>query len=116
MTAPNLKNINNIIGKTAHLAITDSPTAIISNGTNSNKVFKINSININGNSEFSTEITVDIYDGTTSYPYGSTIVPADATLEFMVNKPLYLEEGKSLRIKSNITDRANATVSYEEIY
>lgn len=46
MTAPNIVNVTTIIGKTAVLAVTTSATAIVTNSAGSNKVFKINSLNI----------------------------------------------------------------------
>lgn len=46
MAAPNIVNVTTIIGKTAVLAVTTSATAIVTNSAGSNKVFKINSLNI----------------------------------------------------------------------
>ena len=115
MTAPNLRNISNIIGKTSQITIGSSPTVILSNPADSNKVFKINTLLVNGHSTNAVDVTVDIYDGATAKPYGTTTIPAIAVVDFIVNKPLYLEEGKSLRLSGSIGNLTTATVSYEEI-
>jgi hypothetical protein len=115
MTAPNLRNISNIVGKTAQITIGSTPTVILSNSADSNKVFKINTLLVNGHSVNAVDVTVDIYDGATSRPYGTTTIPAIAVVDFIVNKPLYLEEGKSLRLLGSVNNLTTATVSYEEI-
>ena len=42
------------------------------------------------------------------------VVPADATLD-VISKPIYLEEGVSLRLKANAASDLEAVCSYEEI-
>lgn len=60
-----------------------------------------------------------------TFTYGSTtfnqfhiaktvVVPADATLD-VISKPIYLEEGYSLRLKANAASDLEAVCSYEEI-
>lgn len=64
-------------------------------------------------------------DSIYQYTFGSTtfdqfhvaktiVVPADATLD-VISKPIYLEEGFSLRLKANAASDLEAVCSYEEI-
>lgn len=114
MTAPNLRNIQSILGKTNQIDIDTTDSILLNNTIDSNKVLKINSILVNGNSINQANVTIKIHDGTTDKIYVSTIVPASAAVEFLVNKPLYLEENKILKIISNNAG-LTASVSYEEI-
>lgn len=118
MAAPNVVNVTTITGKTAVLAVTTTPTAIVTNTSGSNKVFKVNSLyvaNIDGVE--AQEVTVDLYRSSTAYPIGSTLsVPADATLVVIdKNSNIYLEEGDAIRLTAGADEDLMATVSYEEI-
>lgn len=64
-------------------------------------------------------------DSIYQYTFGSTtfdqfhvaktiVVPADATLD-VISKPIYLEEGFSLKLKANVASDLEAVCSYEEI-
>ncbi len=116
MAAPNIVNVATITGKTAVQAVGTSATAIVTNSSGSNKVFKVNALyvsNIDGAA--SADITVDLFRSSTAYPIASTIsVPADATLDIM-SKAIYLEEGDSLRCTASASGDLVAVCSYEEI-
>ncbi len=116
MAAPNIVNVSTITGKTAVQAVGTSATAIVTNSSGSNKVFKVNSLyiaNVDGSAAAS--ITVDIYRGSTPYRLAYTVnVPADATLD-IISKPIYLEENDSLRLTANAAGDLEAICSYEEI-
>lgn len=116
MAAPNIVNVATITGKTAVQAVTTSPTAIVSNTAASGKVFKINALyvsNVDGIN--GADINVDIFRSSVAYHVGKTIsVPADATLD-VISKPIYLEEGDSLRLTASATSDLEAVCSYEEI-
>jgi hypothetical protein len=103
-------------GKTAVLAVTTSATAIVTNSAASNKVLKVNALyvaNVDGTSNATVDI--DIFRSSTAYRIAYTVVvPADATLD-VINKPLYLEEGDSLRLTANAANDVEAVCSYEEI-
>jgi len=118
MANPNIINVSGIFGKTAVQAVTTSATAIVTNNTGSNKVFKINSLivaNVNGTS--SADITADVFRSSTSYKLASTVsVPPDATLVVITKDTLvYLEEGDSLRLTASANSSLEAICSYEEI-
>jgi hypothetical protein len=116
MAAPNIVNVATITGKTAVQAVGTSATAIVTNSSGSNKVFKVNSLyvsNVDGTANAS--VNVDIYRSSTAYHVAKTVtVPADATLD-VITKAIYLEEGDSLRLTASASGDIEAVCSYEEI-
>lgn len=116
MAAPNIVNVATITGKTAVQAVGTGATAIVTNSGGSNKVFKVNALyvsNIDGIA--SAELTVDLFRSSTAYPIASTIqIPQDSTLDLM-SKPIYLEEGDTLRCTASAAGDLVAVCSYEEI-
>ncbi len=116
MTAPNIVAVTTITGKTAVQAIGTSASAIVSNSSGSNKVIKINALYLaNVNAGATVDVTVDLYRSATAYRLAYTItIPLKATLDYF-SKPIYLEEGDSLRLTASATTSAEAICSYEEI-
>lgn len=116
MAAPNIVNVTTITGKTAVQAVGTSATAIVTNSASSNKVFKINALyvsNVDGSNN--AEVNVDLFRSSTAYHIAKTVVvPADASLD-VLSKPIYLEEGDSLRLTANAASDIEAVCSYEEI-
>lgn len=116
MANPNIVNVTSIYGKTAVQAVGTSATAIVTNSAASGKVLKINALyiaNVDGTSN--ADITADIYRSSTPYRIASTVVvPADASIS-IIDKPIYLEEGDTLRLTANATGDLEAVCSYEEI-
>jgi len=116
MAAPNIVNVATITGKTAVQAVGTSAAAIVTNSSNSGKVFKINAMyvsNIDGTS--AANISVDLFRSSTAYSIASTVsVPANATLDIL-SKALYLEEGDALRCTASASGDLVAVCSYEEI-
>jgi hypothetical protein len=116
MAAPNIVNVTTITGKTAVQAVGTSATAIVTNSSGSNKVFKVNALyvsNVDGTNN--ADITVDLFRSSTAYRIAFTVVvPADAVLD-VISKAVYLEEGDSLRLTANAANDLEAVCSYEEI-
>ncbi len=116
MAAPNIVNVSTITGKTAVQAVGTSATAIVTNSAASGKVFKINALyvsNVDGTNN--AEVNVDLFRSSTAYRIANTVVvPADASLD-VLSKPIYLEEGDSLRLTANAASDIEAVCSYEEI-
>ena len=116
MAAPNIVNVTAIYGKTAVMAVTTSATAIVTNSAASGKVLKINALyvsNVDGTNN--ADVTVDLFRSSTAYRIANTVVvPADASLD-VLSKPIYLEEGDSLRLTANAASDIEAVCSYEEI-
>lgn len=116
MAAPNLVNVSAIYGKTAVQAVTTSATAIVTNSAASGKVLKVNALYIaNVDGSAAADITADVYRSTTAYRIASTVsVPADGAIS-LLDQPIYLEEGDSLRLTANANSDLEAVCSYEEM-
>lgn len=119
MAAPNLLNITTVTGKIAGAVVGTSLQTVINNGSNSNKLIRINSIivsNINGTNN--ADITVTLQkNATTDYFIASTVsVPADTTLVLATkDMNLYLEENDVLRALASTVNHLQILVSYEEV-
>lgn len=116
MAAPNLVSVSNIYGKSAVQAVSNSATAILSNAGGSGKVLKVNALyiaNVDGTSNG--EITADLYRSSVAYRLAYTmVVPADGSVS-LLDQPIYLEEGDSIRLTANATSTLEAVCSYEEL-
>ena len=123
MAAPNIVNVATITAKTATVALSStSQTTLVSNAASSDKVFKINMIQVaNVDGTNACNVTVDVHSqddgGGTAYSLVSTIsVPADASLVVVdKNTALYLEEDKSITATAGTANDLEVIVSYEEI-
>ena len=97
-------------------AVGTSATAIVTNGSSSGKVFKVNALyvsNVDGTDN--AEVNIDIFRSSVAYHIVKTlVVPADATVD-VISKAIYLEEGDALRITANAASDLEAVCSYEEI-
>lgn len=116
MAAPNIVNVTTIIGKTAVQQVTTSATAIVTNPSASNKVFKINALYVaNVDGVNAADISVALLRSSVSYEIAHTVsVPADTTLD-VISKSIYLEEGDELRLTASANSDLEAVCSYEEI-
>jgi hypothetical protein len=116
MAAPNIVNVTTITGKTAVQQVSTTATAIVTNSSGSNKVFKINALYIaNVDGAASADISVALFRSSVAYEIAHTVaVPADATLD-VLSKPIYLEEGDALRLTASANGDLEAVCSYEEI-
>lgn len=118
MAAPNIVNVTSIFGRTAHLNLTTSSQSVVTNASNSNKVFKINTIivaNIDGSA--AADVTVNFNNAGTSFALANTIsVPADSTLVVLdKNSAIYLEENDAIQALASANGDLVIHVSYEEI-
>ena len=118
MANPNLVSASAIYGKVAGAALTDTSADIVTNGSSSGKLYKVNAIycaNIDGTD--AAPVTVGVYDSsaTATYYLASTItVPADTTID-LLSKSIYLEEGDKIVANSSGADLVTILVSYEEL-
>ena len=116
MAAPNIVAVTTITGKTAVLAVTASPTAIVTNSGSSGKVLKVNALyvaNVDGATNYT--LNADILRSNVAYRLAYLlVVPAGATLD-VISKSIYLEEGDSLRLTGSTTLKLEGIASYEEI-
>jgi hypothetical protein len=123
MATPNINDsTKNITGKTSGTALTTTnATAVLTNGSTSNALFKVNSVyvaNVDGTN--ACDITLRYFGaatGGTGFAIASTVsVPADATV-VIVSKdaPLYLPENSRLEATASAASDLEVVVSYEEI-
>jgi hypothetical protein len=118
MANPNIVNVATIQGRTTATVVTTSTTAVITNSTNTNKIFKVNSLYIsNTSSTTAYSITVDLFRNSVSYKLANTIaVPANASLIVIdKNSNVYLEEGDTIRAQGSAANFLNLVASFEEI-
>jgi hypothetical protein len=116
MTTPNIVNVTTINGTLAVQVVSNSATAIVTNTAGSNQVYKINALyvaNVDGVTNYT--LNVDVYRSSTAYRIAYLIVvPAAATLD-VISKPIYLNEGDSLRLTASSASKLEAICSYEVI-
>ena len=118
MANPNIVNVATINGQVAGQAVGTSLSAIVTNASNSGKIYKINSLivaNIDGTNAAQLDAVVDIA-GTDYYIAHTITVPGDASI-VLINKeaPVYLTENSQIELKANATGDLHAVVSYDEI-
>jgi hypothetical protein len=116
MANPNIVGVTSIYGKTSVQELTTTATSIVTNSSDSNKIFKVNSLyisNISGSS--SADVTISLHRNSVSYNIATNItVPADATIDIL-GKTLYLQEGDELRLSADANSMLHGVCSYEEI-
>jgi len=123
MAAPNIVNVATITGKTATVALSSTnATVLVTNAASSNKVFKINMIQVaNVDGTNACDVTIDVHsqdDGAgTAYSLVSTAsVAADTSMVVLdKNTAIYLEEDKSITATAGTANDLEIIVSYEEI-
>ena len=122
MAAPNIISANTVIGKTVGANLTsNTTTTVLNNPANSNKCFKVNTLNISNVS--GSTVAVNIYynnsanlGGTNYNIVGNVSVPSGATLNVIdKTSQYYLEENTSLGAQAATANSINVTVSYEDI-
>jgi hypothetical protein len=116
MANPNIVNVTSILGKTAILNVTTTPTNMIENAANSNTILKLNYLSVaNIDGSVAADITISVFRSSVEYKIAHTIaVPADSTL-MVLERPIYLEEGDSLRLTASANSDLQAVCSYEII-
>lgn len=117
MAHPNLSDPTNVEGLSLATAIGTSATTIVNNGDASSATIRVVSLyvaNVDGSS--AADVTVRLATGTNAWSIASTVsVPADATVEVISGRPLYLKEGDSLTATASAAGDLEAVVSYEKI-
>lgn len=117
MGAPNITKITTVIGNTGTMyPVPTTASVIVSNPAGSNKVFKVNALYVsNVDTATAYKVTTDFYRNGTAYNITSTTpIPAMSTLD-IISKSIYLTEGDSLRLTSDLTNKLHAVCSWEEM-
>ena len=117
MAAPNIAATTTITGKTAVQAL-NTVAAIVSNGSSSGTVVKIESLIIsNIHASTAGTVTVDLYRSSTAhYICKAVTVPIFTALTVIERgSAIYLEEGDDLRLTAGAASTLEAVCSYEII-
>lgn len=115
MAAPNLLSLTTVTAKTAHLALTGSAADIIAAVTTSH-VVHVQAIYCANKTAAAHPVSVFHKAGGTSYEIVSAVVvPANASMNVLDGKSLYLEEGDSLTGNSDATTQIVVNVPYEDM-
>ena len=115
MANPNIVNVTSIYGTTSVLAVTNTLTAIVTNGAASGSVYKIDSLIISNNDTAGHTFTVDVYRSSTSYPISKNVSVPSGAMYDVLTKFIYLNEGDALRISADASSVSTAVCSYEVI-
>lgn len=122
MAAPNLINASTITGRTTGANLTStSATTVLNNASNSNKVLKVNTLNVTNYTGNAAAVTVSYYNsanagGTAFAIVGNISVPANSTLNVIdKTSQYYLEENTSLGATAGTANTLIVTCSYEDI-
>lgn len=122
MANPNIVQVANIYGKTSRSNLaTTSEINILNNPSASNKLIKINTMNVSNGSNTNTSITIAFYEeddlgGTSAHLVKDVTVPAYSTLTVIDKSTMYyLEENSSIGATAGTANVISIICSYEEI-
>ena len=116
MATPNIVNTSSVYGKKATNAVTTSGVTLVANAAASGTTVKVNLLSI-ANIDADENIPVDIFVNRSSTDYyiaKNVTIPYEATL-MVLDKPLYLEEGDTLKAVATADNALVAVCSYEVI-
>lgn len=123
MSAPNLKNMTTVNGKSSAVALTGTNNILLlSNSANSNKLLKTSTIIIS-NTDPATPANISLYyypaaggSGTGHEIFTNIAVDNKTSLTLLdKNESLYIEENRSLTLVASTGNILKAFISYEEI-
>lgn len=118
MANPNIVSVSDIRGKATTMAVTTTPTSIVTNNSNSWQVFKINSLYLsNITSANVANVTVTYFRSSIDYNIVNKIdiVPGTTLVAITKETSIYLEEGDSIRLSASASNVIQAVCSYETI-
>ncbi len=115
MAAPNLLGTTTVTGKTALATLTTVTSNVITNGSSSGTVDKLNSIVLSNYSGSAVTANVMINRSATVYYVGGVVaIPANSTLVLLgKDTSLYLEEGDVLQANVSANTSVSMSASYE---
>lgn len=118
MAAPNIASPNTITGKTAILSATNTETDVIASIASGHAahVQAIYCSNNTTNGATPGWITVFLKRSGTSYPVNGIrmVMPANASINVLDGKPLWLEESDSLRAQADGSGTVMVVATYED--
>jgi hypothetical protein len=117
MAAPNIVNVTTIFGKTQYQQLTTSMANVVTNGSTSGNVIKVNDVLVANYTTSSIQTNVVVGRGTSVfYLAGNMAVPANSTLVVVAkDSSIYMEEGDYLQANASSATAAQISCSYEVI-
>jgi len=117
MAAPNIVNVSTIFGKTQYQQLTTTIANVLTNGSTSGNVIKVNDVLVANYTTSSIQTNVVIGRGSSVfYLAGNMAVPANSTLVVVAkDTSLYMEEGDYLQANASSATAAQISCSYEVI-
>jgi hypothetical protein len=117
MAAPNIVNVSTIFGKTQYQQLTTTIANVITNGSTSGNVIKVNDVLVANYTTSSIQTNVVVGRGSSVfYLAGNMAVPANSTLVVVAkDTSLYMEEGDYLQANASSATAAQISCSYEVI-
>jgi hypothetical protein len=117
MAAPNIVNVTTIFGKSQYQQLTATMSNVITNGSTSGNVIKVNDIVVANYTTSSIQTNVAISRGINEfYLAGNMSIPANSTLIVLAkDTAIYMEEGDYLEANASSATAGHITVSYEVI-
>jgi hypothetical protein len=115
MAAPNLISATSIIGKTQAEWVTNTPTVVIANATNSSEIHRLNVLYVTNMGIADGAVTIDLFRGGNSYKlvYNLPVPVSNSVVAIAKDSSIYIEEGDSLRISASQAGILQYVVSYE---
>jgi len=117
MAAPNIVNVSTIFGKTQYQQLTTTIANVLTNGSTSGNVIKVNDVLVANYTTSSIQTNVVVGRGSSVfYLAGNMAVPANSTLVVVAkDTSLYMEEGDYLQANASSATAAQISCSYEVI-
>jgi hypothetical protein len=121
MAAPNIVGVTTILGVTTSRQLTTTPVTMLSNPSNSGKVYKINTILASNETAATATVTIRYNDNAAGA--GTTLTLANGidigtkTSLVVLDKAssIYLEENRSITALSGTASAIDLFISYEDI-
>lgn len=110
----NIVSAASVLGESA-VAANVGTTSVTLVTAAANESVKINTLKACNVAASSRELTVALYDGTTSYRVAKGVAVGTATTLDVISKTLYLEEGFSVVVSANSAASFDVVCSYERI-
>lgn len=120
MSGPNIVNVSQINANTNLANVTTVAANVVSNPANSDRVYKINNIQLS-NYSAATVLANVIFNRSSASPAnyfiaGSIAIPATSTLVVVAkDTSFYMEEGDVLQLSCSANSTVHGVVSYEII-
>jgi hypothetical protein len=115
MSNPNIVGLSTVTGQTNGLNLTTSSQNLVSNGTGTNQVYKVNNILACNKTDTDATVSVTVnINGSNSELVSELTIPARATIEIL-NSKLYIQENSSITALASANATVDIVASLEKI-